>query len=173
VRLHAAGGAQRQTTAAGAMWTDQLRTPCHSGGASLTWSEGPGTAQIGQRAPLQPGQLDVLQDAQKSEVTWGENAGETLRNDHVVRLYNEAPWTANQGQTANTESTWGGWSKRGGVCGDRGRWFGSRCGLPCSATTWLGSGQLALTFGAHQPDPTPRWPHLRGPCTRDHAPVCP
>ena len=39
----------------------------------------------------------VLQDDQKSEVTRGENAGETLRNDHVVRLYQPvAPWAANQ-----------------------------------------------------------------------------
>jgi hypothetical protein len=51
---------------------------------------GKGTASLG-------GYWAVLQDAQKSEVTRGENAGETLRNDHVVRFYQPvAPWAANQ-----------------------------------------------------------------------------
>jgi len=39
----------------------------------------------------------VLQDDQRSAVTRGENAGETLRNDHVVRQYQPVlPWAANQ-----------------------------------------------------------------------------
>lgn len=51
---------------------------------------GKGTANLG-------GYWAVLQDDQKSEVTRGENAGETLRNDHVVRLYQPVPpWAANQ-----------------------------------------------------------------------------
>jgi hypothetical protein len=51
---------------------------------------GKGTASLG-------GYWAVLQDDQKSAVTRGENAGETLRNDHVVRLYQPvAPWAAGQ-----------------------------------------------------------------------------
>lgn len=41
----------------------------------------------------------VLQDEQRSVVTRGENAGATLRNDHVVRLYQPVPaWDAGQAQ---------------------------------------------------------------------------
>lgn len=57
------------------------------------------TAQIGagKGAASLGGYWAVLQDDQRSEVTRGENAGETLRNDHVVRLYQPvAPWAANQ-----------------------------------------------------------------------------
>lgn len=51
---------------------------------------GKGTARLG-------GYWAVLQDDQRSEVTRGENAGETLRNDHVVRLYQPvAPWPASE-----------------------------------------------------------------------------
>jgi hypothetical protein len=57
------------------------------------------TAQIG--AGSGPGRWAgywaVLQDDQRSVVTRGENAGETLHNDHVVRHYQPvAPWASNQ-----------------------------------------------------------------------------
>lgn len=57
------------------------------------------TAQIG--AGTGPGRWAgywaVLQDDQQSAVTRGENAGETLHNDHVVRNYQPvAPWASNK-----------------------------------------------------------------------------
>jgi hypothetical protein len=57
------------------------------------------TAQIGpsHSASRWAGYWAVLQDDQRSAVTRGENAGETLRNDHVVRLYQPVTsWVANQ-----------------------------------------------------------------------------
>jgi hypothetical protein len=58
-------------------------------------------------APLQggPAQLAgywaVLEDGHHSAVQRGENAGETLRHDHVVRLYRQVPaWPAVQGLRA-------------------------------------------------------------------------
>ena len=40
----------------------------------------------------------VLEDQHLSKVRAGENAGETLRHDHVVRLYKPVPvWAAAQG----------------------------------------------------------------------------
>jgi hypothetical protein len=60
------------------------------------------TAHVGaspQRMPL-AGYWAVLQDGNDSRVTRGENAGETLHNDHVVRLYQPvAPWEGQQPQT--------------------------------------------------------------------------
>lgn len=57
------------------------------------------TAQIGASRDTGSwaGYWAVLQDDQRSAVTRGENAGDTLRNDHVVRLYQPvSPWAANQ-----------------------------------------------------------------------------
>jgi hypothetical protein len=57
------------------------------------------TAQVGAGtgATRWAGYWAVLQDGQSSEVTRGENAGQTLRNDHVVRLYQPvAPWAADR-----------------------------------------------------------------------------
>jgi hypothetical protein len=43
----------------------------------------------------------VLQDGLVSKVTRGENAGEDLRHDHVVSLYQPvAPWAASRGGSA-------------------------------------------------------------------------
>ena len=40
----------------------------------------------------------MLEDQHESKVRAGENAGETLRHDHVVRLYKPVPaWAAAQG----------------------------------------------------------------------------
>jgi hypothetical protein len=59
------------------------------------------TAQVAQ-APSLNGPLGgywaVLEDQHMSQVRAGENAGETLRHDHVVRLYQPVPaWAAAQG----------------------------------------------------------------------------
>lgn len=54
---------------------------------------------IGKRSTHLAGYWAVLQDDQKRAVTRGENAGQTLRNDHVVRLYQPvAAWVAHQAQ---------------------------------------------------------------------------
>jgi len=56
-------------------------------------------AQIGAgRSPGRwAGYWAVLQDDQRSAVSRGENAGATLHNDHVVRLYQPvSPWPSNQ-----------------------------------------------------------------------------
>ena len=43
----------------------------------------------------------VLEDQHESKVRAGENAGETLRHDHVVRLYKPVPaWAAAQGSSS-------------------------------------------------------------------------
>jgi hypothetical protein len=58
-------------------------------------------AQVGTGTASQKwaGYWAVLHDDQRSEVTRGENAGENLRNDHVVRLYQPVtPWAATQPQ---------------------------------------------------------------------------
>lgn len=56
-----------------------------------------GVASDGELA----GYWAVLQDGLTSKVTRGENAGENLRHDHVVSLYQPvAPWSAAQGGIA-------------------------------------------------------------------------
>ncbi len=59
-------------------------------------------------APGGPARLSgywaVLEDGHQSAVRAGENAGETLRHDHVVRLYRPVPaWTASSGLRAELE----------------------------------------------------------------------
>lgn len=57
----------------------------------------PGTGTAGELA----GYWAVLKDGLESKVTRGENAGENLRHDHVVSLYQPvAPWSAAQGGSA-------------------------------------------------------------------------
>ena len=52
-----------------------------------------------QRSAQLAGYWAVLEDQHQSKVRAGENAGETLKHDHVVRLYKPVPaWTAGQGQ---------------------------------------------------------------------------
>ncbi len=64
------------------------------------------TAQIASAPGADPaarlaGYWAVLQDGLVSRVTRGENAGEDLRNDHVVSDYQPvSPWTAVQGHSA-------------------------------------------------------------------------
>ena len=51
--------------------------------------------------PRLAGYWAVLEDQHQSRVRAGENAGETLRHDHVVRLYQPVPgWAAAQGGSA-------------------------------------------------------------------------
>jgi hypothetical protein len=53
--------------------------------------------EAGSSRPLS-GYWAVLEDNHESRVVAGENAGETLRHDHVVRLFKPvAPWPADQG----------------------------------------------------------------------------
>lgn len=55
--------------------------------------------------PHVAGSWAVLQDERVSKVTRGENAGEDLRHDHVVSLYQpREPWAASQGGSARL--TW-------------------------------------------------------------------
>lgn len=64
------------------------------------------TAQIAAAKGTEPGAelggyWAVLQDGLVSKVTRGENAGENLRHDHVVSLYQPVPpWAAAQGGSA-------------------------------------------------------------------------
>jgi hypothetical protein len=64
------------------------------------------TAQVAGASGLGPtsrlaGYWAVLEDQHVSKVRAGENAGETLRHDHVVRLYKPVPpWSATQGKSA-------------------------------------------------------------------------
>jgi hypothetical protein len=60
---------------------------------TATIASAPGTDLAGYWA--------VLQDGLVSKVTRGENAGEDLRHDHVVSLYQPvAPWAASRGSSA-------------------------------------------------------------------------
>jgi hypothetical protein len=64
------------------------------------------TAQVAAStaSPMLAGYWAVLQDGLVSKVTRGENAGENLRHDHVVSLYQPVePWSA--GQTHSTALT--------------------------------------------------------------------
>ena len=63
-------------------------------GNTVTASIAPG-GDSGQIA----GYWAVLEDQHESKVRAGENAGETLKHDHVVRLYKPVPaWPASQGR---------------------------------------------------------------------------
>lgn len=70
------------------------------------------TATIGHRgdgsgAPL-AGYWAVIEDGHASRVTAGENAGEDLRHDHVVRLYRPvAPWSGRTGSKSTLSVTTG------------------------------------------------------------------
>lgn len=55
-------------------------------------------------APRLSGYWAVLEDGHHSAVRAGENAGETLRHDHVVRLYRPVPaWTVTAGHRAELQ----------------------------------------------------------------------
>jgi hypothetical protein len=66
------------------------------------------TAQVDATTSNAPARLAgywaVLEDGHQSAVRAGENAGETLRHDHVVRLYRPVPaWAAAQGSRAQLQ----------------------------------------------------------------------
>ena len=93
-----------QVVAGGRDWRNWPQLPAAAASnVSLTLSrEGDNvTAQV-TAAPGAAGQLAgywaVLEDQHLSRVRAGENAGETLRHDHVVRLYKPVPaWAAANG----------------------------------------------------------------------------
>ncbi len=129
-RFASAEATARQHTLAGAAGRAQVYTPqvLVDGDDWRGWPRLPRTASVtpgatpglpalsltreGERvvvevAPLHggPAQLAgywaVLEDGHQSAVQRGENAGETLRHDHVVRLYRPVPaWPAAQGLRA-------------------------------------------------------------------------
>ena len=94
-----------QVRADGRDWQSWPKLPASAGdnGVALTLlRDGEAvTAQIGATkggAAKLSGYWAVLEDGHQSKVRAGENAGETLRHDHVVRLYKPVPaWAAAQG----------------------------------------------------------------------------
>jgi hypothetical protein len=87
-------------------WRQWPRLPKPAGtamaiGVTLVREGGVVTAQVagtGGASSQLAGYWAVLEDNHESQVRAGENAGETLRHDHVVRLYKPvATWSANQG----------------------------------------------------------------------------
>lgn len=87
-------------------WHKWSQLPKPAGGAApaltlqregdvVTASITPGSPASAQLA----GYWAVLEDQHQSQVRAGENAGETLKHDHVVRLYKSVPaWAAGQPQ---------------------------------------------------------------------------
>ncbi len=97
-----------QVIAAGQDWRNWPRLPAAApaGGPQVTLvREGERVSvQVAAAAsgPLQlAGYWAVLEDGHQSAVRAGENAGETLRHDHVVRLYRPVPaWASASGSSA-------------------------------------------------------------------------
>ena len=93
-----------QVIAAGRDWRSWPKLPTATAspvGLTLVRDGDKVTAEIkaAADAPRQlAGYWAVLEDQHVSQVRAGENAGETLRHDHVVRLYKPVPaWAAAQG----------------------------------------------------------------------------
>ena len=85
-------------------WNQRPRLPAATASAvslTLTRDGDKVTAQVAATrgaTALLSGYWAVLEDQHVSKVRAGENAGETLRHDHVVRLYKPVPaWAAAQG----------------------------------------------------------------------------
>ena len=74
----------------------------HVGRLQLLPARRPVCIARSHRAPAQlAGYRAVLEDRHESRVEAGESAGETLRHDHVVRLYEPVPaWQASAGGSA-------------------------------------------------------------------------
>ncbi len=69
-------------------------------GQQVTAEVGPSTGASGSAHAQLAGYWAVLEDQHESKVRAGENAGETLRHDHVVRLYKPvAAWAVAAGST--------------------------------------------------------------------------
>ena len=72
-----------------------IRVTLQRDGVTVTAQVAAGAGQTALRA----GYWAVLEDGHQSAVQAGENAGQTLRHDHVVRLYQPvAPWAASATQ---------------------------------------------------------------------------
>ena len=100
-----------QVVAAGRDWRvwPKLPEPAPSRvGLTLSREGDKVTAQIAAATGASPapsaqlgGYWAVLEDQHVSQVKAGENSGETLRHDHVVRLYKQVPtWAAAQGSSS-------------------------------------------------------------------------
>jgi hypothetical protein len=95
-----------QVRAAGRDWQGWPKLPAPAGDSGIRVTlQRDGvtvTAQVAAVAgltALRAGYWAVLEDGHQSAVQAGENAGETLHHDHVVRLYKPvAPWAANATQ---------------------------------------------------------------------------
>jgi hypothetical protein len=95
-----------QVRAAGRDWKVWPKLPAPAGDSGITLRlqrDGDTvTAQIDAapgQAARRSGYWAVLEDGHQSAVKAGENSGETLRHDHVVRLYKPvAAWTADTAQ---------------------------------------------------------------------------
>ncbi len=104
---HLAGSRQvytPQVVAAGRDWRSWPSLPAASTSTvslSLARDGDKVTARVAATTAIQGslgGYWAVLEDQHVSQVRAGENAGVTLRHDHVVRLYKPVPaWTAAQG----------------------------------------------------------------------------
>lgn len=94
-----------QTVVNGADWRRWPILPARSGNAPvsvrLSRQGGQVLAEVSAAAPGTPvlsGYWAVLEDGHLTQVRAGENSGETLRHDHVVRLLRPVPaWPAAQG----------------------------------------------------------------------------
>jgi hypothetical protein len=97
-----------QVVAGGKDWRSWPRLPAAAApaGPALTLErDGERVTVQVAAAPAGPARLAgywaVLEDGHQSAVRAGENAGETLRHDHVVRLYRPVPaWAAANGHRA-------------------------------------------------------------------------
>jgi hypothetical protein len=90
-----------QVLAHGQDWRRWPDLPAQMAAAPMTLTlsrDGPRyTAELGAAPGRWVGYWAVLEDAHQSRVTAGENRGETLAHDHVVRLYKPvAGWTGAQ-----------------------------------------------------------------------------
>ena len=116
-RLDGAGGVYTpQVVAGGKDWRIWPRLPeaAKAGAAVSATLEREGDRVSLKVAPSHggpqrlSGYWAVLEDGHVSRVAAGENAGETLKHDHVVRLYKPVPaWAAADGQQAALDITRG------------------------------------------------------------------
>ncbi|MBL8305413.1 MAG: DUF1223 domain-containing protein [Rubrivivax sp.] len=98
-----------QVLAGGRDWPEWPRLPAATGGGpplSLQREGDRVTLQVARAADarLLAGYWAVLEDGHASRVAAGENAGATLRHDHVVRLYRPlSPWAGRDGLKAELD----------------------------------------------------------------------
>jgi hypothetical protein len=95
-----------QVLAQGQDWRRWPELPAHNARAPMTLKlrrDGQRyTAEVGAAAGRWSGYWAVLEDGHRNRVTAGENQGETLVHDHVVRLYKPLPdWSGTQTFTLN------------------------------------------------------------------------